>query len=85
MCQIEQIVGELLACPNVRVFYFQNDYEFITNYDHYCDYTHYCHEMNDFMTECFKDGSYELTKDNYKTVLKEAREWFQTFDYENCW
>ena len=43
MCQIEQIVGELLACPNVSVFYFQNDYEFITNYDHYCDYTHYCH------------------------------------------
>ena len=37
------------------------------------------------MTECFKDGSYELTKDNYKTVLKEAGEWFQTFDYENCW
>ena len=85
MRQIEQLTGELLSYPNVRVFYFQNDYAYITDYDNYCDYTHYRHEMNDYMTECFKTGEYELTKENYKAVLQEAKEWFLTFDYKNCW
>lgn len=85
MSQIEQIAEELLSYSNVRVFYFQNNYEYITDYDNYCDYTHYCHEMNDYMTECFKNGEFELTKDNYQTVLEEAKEWFLSFDYDNCW
>lgn len=85
MSQIEQMVEELLAYPNVRVFYFQNDYAYITDYDNYCDSTHYRHEMNDYMTECFQTGEYELTKENYRTVLQEAKEWFLTFDYESCW
>lgn len=85
MHQMEQITEALLSYPNVRVFYFQNDYTYITDYNNYCDSTHYRHEMNDYMTECFQTGEYELTKENYKAVLQEAKEWFLTFDYESCW
>ena len=64
--QSEYIAERLLQYPNVRIFQFQDDYEYITNFDNYSDYTHYRHEMNDYMTKCFANGECELTLTNYK-------------------
>lgn len=83
--QTEYITQRLLQYPNVKVFQFQNDYDYITNYDNYCDYTHYRHEMNDYMTVCFANGENEITLENYKVVLNDMKEWLLAFDYENCW
>lgn len=83
--QTEYITQRLLQYPNVKVFQFQNDYDYITNYDNYCDYTHYSHEMNDYMTVCFANGENEITLENYKVVLNDMKEWLLAFDYENCW
>lgn len=85
MAEIEQITEMLLAYPNVKVYYFQNNYDYITNFDNYCDYTHYNHDMNDYMMECFADDRHQLTKDNYQEILQDMREWLHSFDYENCW
>ena len=85
MAEIEEIVGRLLTYSNVEVYFFQNDYEYITNLDNYCDYTHYNHDMNDYMTRCFADGTYRLTEENYRVVLQEMQEWLSAFDYESCW
>lgn len=85
IAEIGQITEMLLAYPNVKVFYFQNEYDYITDFDNYCDYTHYNHDMNDYMTQCFADGSCRLTLENYKTVLQEMQNWLLSFDYENCW
>lgn len=85
MAEIEQITAMLLEYPNVRVFYFQNDFNRITNYDNYIDSTHYLLETNNFMTQCFADGNYELTEETYKSVLEEARDWFLSYDYLSCW
>lgn len=83
--QTEYITERLLQYPNVKVYQFQNDFDYITNYDNYCDYTHYRHEMNDYMTECFATGENEITLDNYKDVLSDMKAWLMTFDYESCW
>lgn len=85
MAEIEKITEMLLQYPNVKVFYFQDNFEYITDFEHYCDYTHYNHDMNDYMTRCFADGTHELTKDNYKQLLQEMQEQLLSFDYENCW
>lgn len=79
----QQIVETLLSYPNVRIFYFQNQYEYITNLDNYSDYTHYNKDMNDYMTECFGNGENELTSENYKTVFEEMNEFVITYDYNN--
>lgn len=83
--QTEYITERLLQYPNVKVFQFQNEYEYMTNFDNYSDYTHYRHEMNDYMTTCFAGGENELTTDNYKQVFCEMRDYLMSFDYENCW
>lgn len=85
MAEIEKITELLLSYPNVQVYYFQNDYDYITDFNHYCDYTHYNHDMNDTMTRCFADGTRQLTKENYQTVLQEMQDWLLAFDYEKCW
>lgn len=85
MAETEEIMGRLLEYPNAEVYFFQNNFDYITDLDHYCDYTHYNHDMNDYMTQCFADGTYRLTKENYLTVLQEMQEWLLAFDYESCW
>lgn len=79
-----QIIGQLLAYPNVRVFYFQNNCDFITDLNNYSDYTHYCHEMNDQMTDWFaqEDCPYQLTGENYESVLDAMEEWLLECDFE---
>lgn len=81
----KQIIEELLAYPNVSVYYFQNQYDFIINLDNYTDYTHYIHEMNDQMTLCFaeEDCPYKLTAENYETVLNEMKAWLAECDFES--
>ena len=85
LAETEEIIGRLLAYPNVEVYFFQNDYEYITDLDNYCDYTHYNHDMNDYMTCCFADGTYRLTEGNYQSVLQEMQDWLLEFDYAGCW
>ena len=85
MAEIGEIMGRLLAYPNVEIYFFQNNYEYITNLEHYCDYTHYNHDMNDYMTYCFADGTYRVTEADYREVLQKMQDWLLAFDYESCW
>lgn len=80
-----QIMELLLSYPNVRVYYFQNNYDFITNLDNYSDYTHYTHEMNDQMTQWFaqQDCPYEVTSENYGAVLDAMERWLMQCDFES--
>lgn len=85
MAEIEMITQMLLSYPNVKIFYFQNEYDLITDLNNYCDYTHYHYELNNYMTKCFSNGTNELTLKNYKTILEETKNWFLSYDYKNCW
>ncbi|MCM1559015.1 MAG: hypothetical protein NC123_05665 [Butyrivibrio sp.] len=77
----KRIMEMLLSHPNVSVYYFQNLYDFITDLDQYSDYTHYTHEMNDYMTRCFADGTCQLTVENYEQVLNEMLSRLQECDF----
>lgn len=80
-----QIMELLLSYPNVRVYYFQNQFDFITDLDNYSDYTHYTHEMNDRMTFWFsqEECPYIVTPENYDTVLDEMKKWLGECDFES--
>lgn len=81
----KHIMEILLSYSNVRVYFFQNQFDFITDLDNYSDYTHYTHEMNDQMTIWFAqdDCPYEVTPDNYGAVLDEMKEWLDDCDFES--
>ena len=66
---MKHVYGELLKQENVRIFYFQNDFERIEDLTNYKDYTHYGTEYNRYMVECFASGKRELTLADYEQIL----------------
>ena len=73
---------ELLKFDNVRIFYFQNIPELITNLDNYNDATHYRSTYNEYMLDCFVNGENEITKDNYVAVLEDMKQLAISYDYD---
>lgn len=80
-----QIMELLFSYPNVKVYFFQNIFDYITDLNNYCDHTHYAHEMNDQMTIWFSQDEcpYEVTPENYDAVLEEMRKWLDDCDFES--
>lgn len=79
--ELEYIIEELLNYDNVKVFYFQNIEEIITNLYFYRDYNHYGQVISDYMLECFANEKYVLNKENYKQELEKMRNLAMNFDY----
>ena len=63
------------------LFYFQNMEETL-DLNNYADYSHYKPEINRFMVECFKDGSYEIhSSEEMAKELQKMRQMIGDFDY----
>lgn len=84
ICTLERVYKELLAYDNVRIFYFQNDYDIITNLDNYRDYSHFDQPINYYMYECMRDGKKEVSMDTYFDTLLEMYDFAEGYDYESA-
>ena len=84
ICVLEREYAKLLECDNVKLFYFQNDESIITDLSNYRDYSHYKIDVNRYMYEAMRDGTHELTSDDYYDVLLEMYNFISTYYYEQC-
>lgn len=75
-------MNTLLEQENVKLFYFQNVEEIVTNLDNYKDYTHYGPNINRLMLECMKNGEHRVTKDTMEAELEQMYRLAVEFDYE---
>ncbi|SEK85465.1 MULTISPECIES: hypothetical protein [unclassified Butyrivibrio] len=83
MKQYEFAANELLKYDNVRLFYFQNMEETVTDLNNYADYTHYNPRINRYMTECFADGTHEVRSiEEFRDELQKMRRIIAEFDFE---
>ncbi|MDE6890847.1 MAG: SGNH/GDSL hydrolase family protein [Lachnospiraceae bacterium] len=71
---MEQAMEALLSFENVKLFYFQNDREIITNLENYMDIIHFSPEINRYICECLINGKNQVSKDNYREIICEMRE-----------
>lgn len=85
MILYKRSVMRLLAYENVKVFYFQDEWEIISDLNNYRDVNHYRPEYNRYIFECIRDGKNELTLDNYKEHLDNMYEYALHFDYDALW
>lgn len=74
-------VSELLKYSNVKVYFFQNETDIITNLDNYKDYTHFKPSINSYMSQQMVQGNCELTVNNYNQVFDEFYDYLTEFDY----
>ena len=82
MNQYEYIADTLLQYGNVRVFYFQNLEDVVTDLNNYADYTHYKPEINQYMVKCFENGDCEVKAGEMPGQLKKMREIVDRFDFK---
>ena len=84
ICVLEREYKKLLQCDNVRLFYFQDDTDVITDLSHYRDYSHYDEGINHYMYEAMRDGTHEIHADTYFDVLLDMYDFVTAYDYEQC-
>lgn len=79
-----QLISEmLLEYDNVRIFFFADEEDIITDLNNYADYTHYHPEFNHYMTKCFADGTDEAKNmDEIMDHINHCREIALGYDFE---
>ena len=71
ICALNEVYNRLLEYDNVRLFYFQDNWDLITDLDNYKDYSHFSKDISHYIYECMRDGKCELNKDtSFDTLLK---------------
>lgn len=83
IAEYQYIADRVLAYDNVKVFYFPDQEWIVTNLDNYADYTHYHRDINYYMTQCFANGSCEITsEEKMEQALNNTRLLIEKFDFE---
>ncbi len=79
------VIESFLSYDNVRVFYFQDEYEMITDLEQYMDTCHFKEEYNHYIERCIKEGQNEITKEDYKERIANMYEIASGYDYGQVW
>lgn len=69
----EQSFEKLLSCPNVKLFYFQNLEDIVTNLNNYMDPIHFSGAINNLITDRLAKDSNLVTPDNMDLFLTEMK------------
>lgn len=81
--EYEYITDRLLAYDNVRIFFFPDMEEVVTDLNNYADYSHYHSDINRYMTQCFADGSQEIASgEQMEEAIRRMRSIIGRFDFE---
>ena len=78
-------IKKLLQYENVKIYYFQDEENIITDLDNYRDNCHHKPEYNYYMFECIRDGKNMITLDNYVEKLTGMYEFAVTYPYVQMW
>lgn len=82
---VRTVLGKILEFDNVKVHFFQDEKDVITNLDLYKDYTHYKPEVNSWMLKEMKNESHLLTKETYNQRLDDFYNYLIDYDYDSLY
>ena len=71
---MEQAMETLLAFDNVKMFYFLNDREIVTDLENYMDILHFSPEVNHYICDSLLSGRHQITIENYGRNIEEMRD-----------
>lgn len=77
-----EAVKLLLACENVQLYSFFDEFDMITDLDNYKDSGHYGEDVNSYILKCMSEGSHRLTEGNYGDYHRKVWDFYTTYDYE---
>ena len=71
---MEQAMKTLLEYENVKMFYFQNDREIITDLENYMDILHFSPEINHYICDSLIAGKRQVNSENYAEEIRSMRD-----------
>lgn len=80
---IRTAIGELLKFDNVKVHFFQDEKDIITDLNLYKDYNHYAPSINSWMSQEMKKQGHLLTKEDYNQKIDDFYKYLLSFDYDS--
>jgi hypothetical protein len=83
MYGVEYAIARLLTYDNVRIYFYHDRWETVTDLDNYKDYTHYGKWINSGLTQAIAADEGRLTKESYITVLNAMREYIRAYDFDS--
>lgn len=78
-------IEQFLSCRNVKVHYFQNEKEIITELEYYRDEAHHRPEINRYIFECVKNGEKRVLPETLEQEIQEMFQFADSYDYEVYW
>lgn len=82
LTMLEDAAEQLLAYPNVKLFYYQAVEDIVTDLNNFKDYSHYSSDVNRYIVNSMKAGTHQMTKENYRSELQKMKRLAEHFDYE---
>jgi hypothetical protein len=79
---IQTLAETLLKYDNVRLFFFQDEQDIITNLDNYRDHTHFKPSVNSYMSNQIANGQNELHITDYKQRIESFYQYLSEFEYD---
>lgn len=70
---MECAMETLLSYDNVKLYYFQNDREVITDLENYMDILHFSPDINHYICDSMINGKHQINESNYKENISEMR------------
>lgn len=70
----------MLACDNVEVYYFMDDYETISNLDEYRDMCHYGMKVNKAMLDSMHSGKWRITDEEVDSRIEALKEFVLLYE-----
>lgn len=76
-------IEKLLPYENIHVFSFFTEYDVICDADNYKDVAHHRGALNSQILRWMKEGTHELTYDNYEEYCQEEWDFYTNYDYDS--
>lgn len=77
------VIEEILKCPNIKLYSFNNIPRITTDLNNYRDTAHYGEWINSLMLKWMHDGKYLLTQENYENYLTQELTFYTSYDYNS--
>ena len=72
----------MLKTDNIHLFSFYTEYDMICNLNNYKDILHYSEDINSQMLLWMKEGTHELTEENYEDYCSQMKAFYGSFHYD---
>jgi len=77
------VIEEILKCPNIKLYSFNNNFDITTDLNNYRDRLHYAEWINSVMLQWMHEEKYLLTEENYEDYLAQELSYYVSYDYNS--